>query len=50
LNVVDRGGAPLTWGASLDLDQPGLARTRYIAALQAADQNDYAPLIAFASS
>jgi Fic-DOC domain mobile mystery protein B len=48
--IAARGGAPLTWGASLDLDQPGLARTRYIAALQAADQNDYAPLIAFASS
>lgn len=48
--IAARGGAPLTWGASLDLAQPGLARTRYIAALQSADQNDYAPLLAFASS
>lgn len=48
--VAARGGAPLTWGAKLDLEQPGLARTRYISALQAADQNDYAPLLAFAYS
>lgn len=41
---------PLTWGAGLDLAQPGLARTRYLAALQSADQGDYAPLLAFASS
>jgi hypothetical protein len=40
----------LTWGAQLDLAQPGLARTRYIAALQAADQGDYAPLLTFANS
>lgn len=48
--IAARGGASLTWGASLDLAQPGLARTRYIAALQAADQNDYQPLLTFASS
>lgn len=58
--VAARGGVPLTWGANLDLDQPGPSlavasakadpRTRYLAALQAADQGDYAPLLAFASS
>ena len=48
--VAARGIPPLTWGASLDLAAPGLARTCYIAALQAADQDDYVPLLAFASS
>ena len=48
--IAARGGAALMWGASLDLAQPGLARTRYLAALQAADQNDYAPLLTFASA
>jgi len=48
--VAARGGAPLTWGARLDLAQPGTSRKQYLAALQAADQNDYAPLLAFASS
>ena len=48
--VAARSLPPLTWGAALDLEQPGLARTRYIAALRSADQGDYAPLLAFASS
>lgn len=48
--LAAHGGAALTWGASLDLAQPGLARTRYIAALKSADQNDYQPLLDFASS
>ncbi|MBL9219800.1 MAG: Fic family protein [Opitutaceae bacterium] len=48
--VAARGQLALTWGASLDLVQPGLARRQYIAALQSADQGDYAPLIAFATS
>ena len=48
--IAARGNPALTWGASLDLVQPGLARTRYIAALQSADQNDYSPLVTFASS
>jgi Fic-DOC domain mobile mystery protein B len=46
--VAARGAPPLTWGAQLELAQPGQARTRYIAALQSADQGDYAPLLAFA--
>lgn len=48
--VAARGQPALTWGAMLDLAQPGSARTRYISALQSADQGDYAPLIAFATS
>jgi len=42
------GSAAFTWGA--DLAEPDAARARYIAALRAADQNEYAPLHAFASS
>jgi len=38
--------ARLEWGA--ELDNPSDARTQYIAALRAADQEDYAPLLAFA--
>ena len=48
--IAARAGPALTWGAQLDLAHPGLARTRYIAALQAADHGDYAPLLQFASS
>lgn len=48
--IAARGIPALTWGASLDLAQPGLARTQYIAALKSADQNDYQPLLDFASS
>ncbi len=47
--IAARGAAALTWGASLDLAHLGLARTRYIAALKSADQNDYQPLLAFVS-
>jgi Fic-DOC domain mobile mystery protein B len=47
--VAASGSLSLTWGASLDLVQPGQAREQYIAALQAADQNDYQPLLAFAA-
>lgn len=50
LLIAARGGTALTWGAGLDLVQPGQARAQYITALQAADQNDYRPLLAFASS
>jgi Fic-DOC domain mobile mystery protein B len=48
--VAARGGTTLTWGAGLDLAQPGQARVQYIEALQAADQNDYKPLLALVSS
>ena len=48
--VAARGAPALTWGAQIDLIQPGLARTRYISALKSADQNAYQPLLDFASS
>lgn len=48
--LAARGVPVLTWGVTLDLGQPGLARTRYIAALQSADQNNYQPLLIFAAS
>lgn len=48
--VAARGAPALTWGAQFDLIQSGLARTRYISALKSADQNDYQPLLDFASS
>jgi fido (protein-threonine AMPylation protein) len=38
--VAARGAPPLTWGAKLDLAHPGLARPRYIEALQCADRNN----------
>lgn len=48
--IAARGGAALTWGASLDLAHPGTARTHYLAALKSSDQNHYQPLLDFASS
>lgn len=47
---VARGLPEPTWGAGADLMAVGGARDRYLAALQAADQNDFAPLLAFAQS
>jgi Fic-DOC domain mobile mystery protein B len=43
------GGKEFTWG-SADLAQAGDCRKRYIKALQAADNNDYTPLLKFARS
>jgi Fic-DOC domain mobile mystery protein B len=43
------GGKRFTWGGA-DLGAAGTARATYIAALQAADNHDLAPLIAFARS
>jgi len=40
---------PFTWGRTR-LDDPGETRARYVSALRAADQHDYAPLLAFARS
>jgi fido (protein-threonine AMPylation protein) len=48
--IAARSGPVLTWGAELDLAQAGLARTRYLAAMKAADQGHYAPLLAFATA
>jgi Fic-DOC domain mobile mystery protein B len=47
--VVSRGGERFTWGSAA-LDSEGGTRTRYIAALRAADDCDIAPLLAFARS
>lgn len=48
--LVERLGQPrFTWG-SRSLNDASETRLRYIAALQAADARDYAPLLAFARS
>ncbi len=49
LLVMSLGGERLTWG-SANLQQAGDIRRRYIEALQAADNHDYAPLLRFARS
>jgi len=41
---------PLTWGSGSDLLNANSARSRYIDALRSADNNDFAPLLAFAKS
>jgi Fic-DOC domain mobile mystery protein B len=48
LIVVSLGGERFTWGSATLLT--GEMRTRYVAALRAADRHDPAPLIAFARS
>ncbi|MDG9696277.1 hypothetical protein QC281_40250, partial [Streptomyces sp. DH17] len=47
--VTQLGGQRFTWGGA-DLQAAGAARATYIAALQAADNHDLGPLIAFARS
>ncbi len=47
VHLLDR--PRFTWGRE-SLAQPGDCRQRYIAALQAADRHDYAPLLAFIRS
>jgi Fic-DOC domain mobile mystery protein B len=41
---------PLTWGGNASLENEGAIRTEYIAALQEADRNQFARLVAFATS
>jgi Fic-DOC domain mobile mystery protein B len=48
--VAARGGPPLTWGASAELGTGGELRSRYIAAIKAADAGDFAPIMDFAGS
>lgn len=43
------GREPFTWGSANLVDE-GEVRTRYIAALRAADNHDYVPLLAFVRS
>jgi Fic-DOC domain mobile mystery protein B len=49
LLVSELGGTPFSWG-SASLYVAGDARTRYLAALKKADQNDFVDLFAFARS
>jgi Fic-DOC domain mobile mystery protein B len=49
LLVMNLGGERFSWG-SANLTDAGDVRRRYIAALQAADNHDIAPLLAFARS
>lgn len=49
LLVMTLGGERFSWG-SANLQDAGVVRQRYIAALQAADDHDIGPLLAFARS
>src|SRR5947208_15544430 len=49
LLVMQLGGEQFSWG-SANLQDAGAVRQRYIAALQAADDHDIGPLLAFARS
>jgi hypothetical protein len=49
LLVMRLGGERFSWG-SANLQDAGAVRQRYIAALQAADDHDIGPLVAFARS
>lgn len=49
LLIVQLGGAPFSWGGGT-LRDIGTLRAEYIAALRAADQHDFTPLLAFARS
>src|ERR1035437_2564166 len=49
LLVMKLGGARFSWGRE-SLRDPSSVRQRYIAALQAADNHDLGPLLAFARS
>lgn len=49
LLIVQLGNAPFSWGGGT-LRDIGALRAEYIAALRAADQHDFAPLLAFARS
>jgi fido (protein-threonine AMPylation protein) len=49
--VVAAGrGAPLTWGAGSNLVAVGEIRARYLAAVRAADGQDFGPMLEFARS
>jgi hypothetical protein len=49
LLVMDLGERRFSWGRT-DLQHASDVRTRYIAALRAADQHDIRPLLVFARS
>lgn len=47
LLIKKLGGKPFSWG-SASIHDTGTLRTTYINALKAADNHDFAPLLAFA--
>jgi Fic-DOC domain mobile mystery protein B len=49
LILAANGAEPFTWGRG-DLEHPGEARERYLAALRSADARDLSPLLAFVRS
>ena len=49
LILAANGAEPFTWGRG-DLEHPGEARERYLAALRAADARDLSPLLTFVRS
>jgi Fic-DOC domain mobile mystery protein B len=48
--IAARGGDRLTWGEGADLTPVGDPRAQYLAALRAADQMNFRPLLEFARS
>lgn len=50
LLIVSLGGARFTWGGQTTLRNADETRRAYVRALRAADNSDFAPLIAFARS
>jgi Fic-DOC domain mobile mystery protein B len=48
--VAARGGEALTWGARADLAPESAMRARYLAAVRAADEQEFGPLLTFARS
>jgi len=50
LLVASRSGPLLTWGAGITLVPAGETRARYLTALRAADEKNFAPLLEFARS
>jgi len=50
LLIVSLGGERFSWGGSSMLRSADETRRAYVGALRAADNHDFAPLIAFARS
>ena len=50
LLIASRSASPLTWGADANLITAGETRARYLTAVRAADEQNFAPLLAFARS
>ena len=46
--VASQSAPPLTWGAAANLVPAGETRARYLTAVRAADENNFAPLLKFA--